>query len=284
MNLIALGDTATKIAEAFLQYPQYKVRTISSSQNTKTPHYKLSSFSTPEEYEERCPMQEIGFFLGNVEAETIFVTCGADYESACSLRILEQVTKGSSVKVLYIEPEVETLQDTAILLERSVRSVLQEYARSGVFSEIVLVSVPQARLVLGDVSILEYEQKLNELVASTIHMINVFRHSDPIYNSQLKHKDVSRISTIGMASLKNNEESLLYPLDNVKEKRYIYSISKDSLENDNKLMSKITEQVKNSAEKDKIKAGFEVYSSEYDDNYVYVVARTSFIQEQWEKA
>ena len=113
-------------------------------------------------------------------------------------------------------------------------------------------------------------------------MVNVFRHSDPVYNSQLKHKDVSRISTIGVASLENNEESLLYPLDNIREKSYIYSISKNSLENDNKLMSKISDQVKNSAEKDKIKAGFEVYSSEYDHNYVYVVARTSFIQEQQE--
>ena len=282
MNLIALGDTATKIAEAFLQYPQYKVRTISSSKSTKTPHYKLSNLSSPEEYEEKCPMQELNFFLGSVEAETIFITCGADYESACSLRILEHISRKSPIKVIYIEPEVGTLHDTAVLLERSVKSILQQYARSGVFKEIVMVSIPQARAVLGDVSILEYEQKLNELVASTIHMVNVFRHSDPVYNSQLKHKDVSRISTIGVASLENNEESLLYPLDNIREKSYIYSISKNSLENDNKLMSKISDQVKNSAEKDKIKAGFEVYSSEYDHNYVYVVARTSFIQEQQE--
>ena len=109
-------------------------------------------------------------------------------------------------------------------------------------------------------------------------MINVFEHSDPIYDSKFKGSDLARISTVGVTSIDADDENLFYPLEHIRQKKYIYSIAESMLEKDNTLMSKIMEKTKQSAENGKIKIGFNVYSSEYDSNYVYVVASASLAQ------
>jgi hypothetical protein len=65
---------------------------------------------------------------------------------------------------------------------------------------------------------------------------------------------------------------------------YYYGIPRKTLEEDGRLFRKITEQIKeksNKKENEHVqqRATFGIYQTEYEQNYNFVIASTSFIQE-----
>ena len=68
---------------------------------------------------------------------------------------------------------------------------------------------------------------------------------------------------------------MFFSLDNVKEMNYYYAINKNRLETDGSLMKKITENIK--MEND-LKVSYGIFATDYEDDYVYCVANSSFIQ------
>ena len=152
--------------------------------------------------------------------------------------------------------------------------VLQEYARSGLFERLFLVSNPQLEGVLGDVPILGYTDRLNDLIVSTFHMINVYNNNEPVVKNFSDFKEQTRISTIGISNLEN-EKKLFFLLDNIKEMKYYYAISRDKLETDGSLMKKITENIK--MEND-LKVSYGIFATDYEDDYVYCTTNSSLVQ------
>ena len=131
--------------------------------------------------------------------------------------------------------------------------------------------------VLGDVPIIGYYDKLNELISWVFHMLNVLKNSDPIMGSIGETKETSRISTLGTVDFESGEEKMFFSLDRVREKGYFYNIRKEDLASDGTLLKKITEQVKN-LETEDAKSSFAIYSSDYDQNYVFCMTHTPHIQ------
>ena len=152
--------------------------------------------------------------------------------------------------------------------------VLQEYARSGLFKRLFLFSNLQLENILGDVPIMGYNDKLNELIVSTIHMINVYNNIEPVVKNFSDFKEQTRISTIGISNLENDKK-LFFPLDSIREMRYYYAINRNKLETDGTLMRKITENVKKEVG---LNVSYGIYATDYADDYVYCVANASMIQ------
>ena len=75
--------------------------------------------------------------------------------------------------------------------------------------------------------------------------------------------------------MKNNQEKLFFPIDNVNEKCYIYAINKNRLETDGKLFAKLKEKIHNGSE---MISNVKIYSTDYDEDYAYVIASSSEIQ------
>ena len=113
---------------------------------------------------------------------------------------------------------------------------------------------------------------------STYHLVNVFEHSKAAFTTFSNRLEVARISTIGAASWKKNEENLFFELDIPREKRYYYAIPQNMLEEDATLMTKIQNQVKKGVEHDKMKATYGIYSTQYTEPYVYCESNSSLIQ------
>ena len=86
------------------------------------------------------------------------------------------------------------------------------------------------------------------------------------------------MSTLGLVNFNEGEEKLFFDLDSPREKRYYYAIPEEQLKTDGTLMKKITEQLKNSIQYDKMKVSYGVYSTGYDVPYVYCVANSSVVQ------
>ena len=155
--------------------------------------------------------------------------------------------------------------------------VLQEYARSGVFERLILINNDAVEGIIGQVPIIGYYEKLNELIVWVFHMLNVLKNSEPVMGKINKTKETSRITTIGTVDFESGEEKMFFSLDKMREKGYFYLLTKDDLTSDGNLLKKITEQVKN-LETEDARSSFAIYSSEYDQNFVFCMTHTPYIQ------
>jgi len=269
-TIIGLGSAGCNIADKFARYPQYGIYKLDADIYGQGCYF-LPEYNTPEEYE--AHIGDLTNVFGEISGDILFIVGGSGNVSGGALRALEQL-RHCSTNVLYIEPDIGLLSGARKLQERTTFYVLQEYARSGLFERLFLVSNPQLEKILGDVPIMGYNDKLNELLVSAIHMINVYNNIEPVVNNFSDFKEQTRISTIGISNLENDKK-LFFSLDNVREMRYYYAINRDKLETDGTLMRKITENVKNEAD---IDVSYGIYATDYADDYVYCVANASIIQ------
>ena len=277
-NIIGLGSAGCSIADAFRRYPEYSIRTIDSSdRGDSKEHYFIKKSVSHEQYEKNVPY--LGDFFAHISQndEVLFIIGGSGAISGASLAILEQINS-SKLNVLYIKPDISLLSEAGILRERLVYNVLQEYARSGKFERILLIDNQKLDETIGGAPVIGYYDELNKMIATTIHMINVFDHTESEIGTISAPLEVSRIITIGLMNIEDGEEKLFFPLTNTREKSYYYAINNDVLKQDKGLYKKITLQMKNKVEEENVKVTYGIYSTNYERNYCYVVGRSSMIQ------
>jgi len=272
--VIGLGGAGCRIADEFAKNPQYETYKIDEGVYTgilSRNSFSIAKQKTHQQYELQTP--DLGAFLGHLRGEVLFVLGGSGNISGCALRVLEQI-RHCKINVLYIEPDIELLIGDKKLQERATYYILQEFARSGLLERMYIVSNPQIEKILDNVPIIGYNDKLNELIISTFHMINVYHHIDSVADNFVQPDEIARISTIGISNLEN-EKKLFFSLDNIKEMVYYYAINKNKLETDGNLMKKITENIKMENE---VKVSYGIFATDYPDDYVYCTANSSFIQ------
>jgi hypothetical protein len=223
-------------------------------------------------------LPKIKTFFKGTKGETFFIIGGSGKISCASLRILEQI-KHLQISILYIKPDVALLSKVQRMRERLVFGVMQEYTRSAVFENMYIISNTDLDSVLGGAPIIGYYDKLNEVLVSTIHMINVFQNTKPVIGKIGKPKETHRILTIGLFDAEKNEEKMFFSLDNPRERCYIYSINEDRLKTDSDLFNKLKNQVK-SKSKENLNVTYAVYPTNYDYDLGYVIERTPHIQLQ----
>lgn len=278
MNIVGLGAAGCGIADALSQYPQYKIFKIDVDLEGER-CYNVPMFETAEEYENHDFPKLKTFFKG-MGGKTFFIVGGSGKVSCASLKILEKI-KNLPISIIYIKPDYGLLNKIQKMQDRVVCGVLQEYARSAVFDEICLVSNPSLDNILGGAPIIGYYDKLNEVFASTFHMINVFNNTKPVIGKIEKPKETHRILTIGIFDAEKNEEKMFFSLDNPREKCYIYSINENKLKTDSDFFGRLKVQVKSKASED-TSVAYAVYSTDYDYDLGYVIERTPHIQIQEE--
>tara|TARA_A100001515_G_scaffold29213_1_gene22650 strand:- start:653 stop:1492 length:840 start_codon:yes stop_codon:yes gene_type:complete len=271
--LIGLGNVGHRLTKSFSKHPQYKIITIDHEPSADI---CIPKQDHPEKYEENFP--DISEGLASVSGEILFIVSGSSIISGASLRILEQIHKKGSISVLYIHPDVETLSETRRLQASLVFGALQQYTRSGVFKQFYAIDNQQIDKILGGAPIMGYYDSLNEVIVATIHMINVFNHTEPVIGTLSAPKETCRISTFGILNPETGEESPFFSLDNVKEKRYYYAIPETELKTDKTLMNKIMTQVKDTPQEKDTKVSYGVFSTQYSDKYAYFISSTSEIQ------
>jgi hypothetical protein len=280
-TVVGLGQAGCKIAEIFMQYPQYKVLRIDVGIEGKR-CLSLKKYNNPEEYEQKCPPLKT-FFRG-VRGDVLFITsCGT--VSGVSLRILKELEqKKCKLHVMYIKPDRSLLSHASSLQENLVFNVFQEYARSAVFETLYLVKNEKIVDIIGDIPIRQYYDKINDFLASAVHMINVFKNSKSEINTFSPSVPTAKISTFGVVDFESGKERTFFDLQHTREKKYFYAIPEKKLQSDGTLMKKITEQVKNAIEHDKMRTSYGVYSTNYKDPYVYSISNSSFIQKNEKNA
>jgi len=227
-----------------------------------------------EDYEDRCPVfkKELSF---RAKECWVFVS-GAGKVSGATLRILEKI-KNKKINVVYLFPD--PLLATPIQLKRNkvAYNVLQQYARSGMLNALYLASNREMLSIVGEGPISSVYENANRTLASIVETIEYFNNEEPVLGSIAKPKEISKIRTFGMGSLEENEEKLIFPLDNIKETGYMYSINQEELGEQNDILSLITDRIALDKEKE-ILSSFAVFSSPHERSFYYSIKSTHFIQ------
>ena len=270
-TIIGLGKAGCNIARGFEKYPQYNVFKLDIPYSNEKNYYCLKPQENPENYEKNCP--DLTYFFKNVQGKTLFITTGASLLSSCSLTLLEQIKDRCNISILYIKPEQNELAGKQLIHENIIFNVFQEYTRSGVFDEMIIVSNHIIENVMGGLAVFEYYDKINEMITSTIHMINIFENSKSIINTFSFPHEIARICTLGIVNPDSSGENLFYNLDAVRESRYYYAVPSTTLKTDKTLLKKVRDKISSKAG-----ASYGVYSTKYDHEYIYVFSRSSQIQ------
>ena len=180
-SLLGIGTAGSNVVEQLSVFDVYQSYQI-SNELKKTSKYKfaLPLHEGPEEYE-NMEMSKLHKWLGKIEKSCTIFLCGASDSAGIALRALEHLhKKGVSMDLVYFTPEIEVLSETKVLHERSVRGVLQNFARSGLFGKICMVSNLQLELLAGSTNVFDYYNQLNHVFTSTYYMMDVFRNTKPI--------------------------------------------------------------------------------------------------------
>jgi len=273
-TIVGLGNAGCNIVDVFAKYPQYLTYKLDVGLKRTKTTFPLKHYEKIEDYEEKMP--SLKTFFKDAGGEILFVLAGAGKVSSASLSILQYLKK-YKINILYIRPELSLLNETQAQLERLTYNVFQEYARSGLFHRMFIVSNEEIENVLGGVSVKQYFKKINEMIVSTIHMINVFRNNKSIVDTFCQMPVGARISTFGISSLEKKEDYAFFSLDNVSDIVYYYAYNKDKLETDSSLMKDI-KKVINDQKRNGIRVTYGIFETDYEQDYIYCLNHSSVIQ------
>jgi hypothetical protein len=271
MNILGIGKIGSAIAEKFKSYPQYSVFKISSDLKTEKNNFFLEEYSNPEQYDNNPINPNF-----NINDELDVILCGEELMCASTLRILENY-KSCSIRIFYIKPSSKFLAETQKMTDKVVYNVLQEYTRSKKLESFFILEYDTLVKTIGKVPLTKVKDELYTYICSTIHMINFLDNNEPVMSNYQDTPVTYCINTIGIMDFKTSEENKFFLLDNVREKRYYYCINDKQLNTDGELFDTINNQIDSKIEEN-CNIMFGVYSSNYNENYCYVVYKSPYIQ------
>lgn len=276
ISVVGLGNAASAIAKCFEEAPNYNVYVMNDKVKRNSKYqFKLKSFENPEEYEKNIP--NIGKFLKDSDEHIQFIIVGSSYSSNYSLGILEQL-RGKRIDVIYIKPDVELLTGIPKLVENVVFGVIQEYARSGHFNSLTLLSNLKLEEAIHNIPVKDYYNVLNRSIYSTVHYINFFEHNEPEIGVVAKPSDICRIRSVGILEMKTLEENWLFELDVERELCYYMCINEKRLKEEGGLHRKIVNLLKKKPRNAFRKISYAIYETPLEKDFGFVVAHTNTTQ------
>ena len=277
ISIVGIGNAASAIAEKFESVPQYDVYKISSGVEENTSrNYKLGVYDTPEEYERNVP--DLKSFFADIKDRVQVFVVGSSMSSICSLGILEQI-KDRDVDVFYIKPDIELLTGSPRLVENATHGIFQEYARSGLFRSLTILSNENIERVLENVNLKNYYDILNDTIFSCVHYLNYFEHTEPHVGNVSKPHEINRIRSVSILNMKKLEENWLFDLDAHRELCYYMCINEERLEKEIGLHKKLVDILKTKPRNAFRKISYAIYETHLPD-FGFCVAHTNAIQQQ----
>ena len=278
-KILGLGSFGCAVAEQLTMYPEYRVYKI-DSEISERGSLSIGSWENMQEYEDNLDTQEVSIYLRSIkpEDEIIVIVEGGDPVSGALLSILQTI-RDAKISVLYVCPDRDISSKIQKRDDKICFNVLQEYARSGAIEKVFLLSKAAVEVLVGDVPIQEYENKMSYFIAYVLAMINFFNHTEAVVENKLSTKNSCRIVTMGVHSLEEKAQvNLLFPLTEITDVHFYYGLPAEMIESDGTGMKKIKHQVTDYKTNETMSVGFSVYPITLENPFVACLAYSSEIQ------
>ena len=268
MLIIGLGEAGCNVAKHFKQHEQYHVECLDEGSGIKKQ-------KTAEQYDSidyRPRKKAI-----KSASEGLLIVCGSGKVAGASLRVLEGL-KHVKMTIVYLVPDLEYSSKEEQLRHRVHFNVLQEYTRSGMVSDMILLDNKILIDIVGHGTIYDYYSKVNHYIYSALHTLNYCNNVKAEFGNVHVPKEISCISTIGYGLLEKNEEKMFFKLDNITETGYIININEEELANDISILPNVKAMAKDNKSLER-ETSFAIWSTEETESYYYTKHYTHFIQE-----
>jgi len=251
----------------------YRPWALEIYESIKDNDYEVLIISSKKEYDEqKIVLKQRGL---KSHSEAALFVCGSGKIAGSSLRVLEALESWETT-IFYIVPDLEFASREEKRRHRAHFGILQEYARSGKVKEMVILSNEKIISIVGCGTALNYYEKVNFFIYSTIQSIMYCRHVKPEFGNIKERREISRISTIGLGTL-DKEEQTLFPLANVTESMFLMNIEEEDLNSDVDIIPNC-QQIVRKAKLENRDASFAIWKSS-EANHFYSLHYTHFIQE-----
>ena len=279
-SIIGIGQAGCAITTLFSNFPEhynkfYRIDTEEQVKKENCIDIHLVRQPKPEDYEKVSNLKK---HFKKLNSDVLFIVAGGGNVSLSSLAILEQIKDKTNISVLYIRPDIEFLGAEGKLKEKTTFNIFQEYARSGLFKRLYIVSNIEIEKAMGGVSIISYYEKINETILSTFHMMNVFQKMKPVTSTFSDLPIGTRISTIGLIDVDSKEEKMFFNLDLPTDSVYYFAYNEVALKEDVKLLNHIKNMIRNKVEIGVARVSYGIYATSYDREFIIVANHTSFLQ------
>jgi len=269
MNVVGLGNCGCNIAEKFIQYPQYKIQLFDSNKE------RSNCIHIPEESSHETYENSFIWEKPNIpHNETVFICSSSGMITGCSLKLLEHY-KHTQVRIVLVLSEEKEATEQYALQHKLIFNALQDYARSGMFKDIILISNEELESSILDLTFLNRFDKMNDVISYSLHMLNVFENTAPVAETKYVGKDHCRILSLGTYNYKKDEEKMYFSLDKVIESVYYVSIPERTLQTDTELV-----KIMKNNFKDKNNAAYRIFANQHEQDYGFIVKKTFFHQGQ----
>lgn len=277
-KILGIGVAGCNVVEQLSKYPVYEAYYISNEfKKTSKFKYSLPEASGPEEYEQ-LDTSKLHRWINKIQDFCTIFLCGASDSTGITLRALQKMHEnGVKMEIVYFVPEVEVLSEEKMLHQRASMGILQNFARSGLFEKICLVSNIKLEEYAGSTNVFDYYDQINHVFTGAYYMLDVFKNTRPVTSTFKRPKDSCRITTIGFGSTAG-EEKLFFPLDSVAEMVYYYGINEGKLRTEENLFRTIANNIKSKITEER-KVSFGIYPTQYEDDYIYVESYSPKIQQ-----
>jgi hypothetical protein len=272
-TIICLGAKACDVGEAFENNPQYQVKLIDKDIEGDN-CFSIVKQKTPEEYEKNTPNMSV--FLSDISEEILFILSGESEVANCSLKILQQI-KDKKINIVYLFPQLEFLTNKQVLQERMIRNVLQEYTRSGLFQNIILLDCSLIENIMGETSIKDFDSQFS---VTTMTLLNTFMDAksiEPEIDKSHTPKEISKILTFAYYDHVNNNEKSVYNMGLIDDKIYHFYFTEETLNGNSKMLREIKEKLKNKAV-DNTKVSYTIRGTSGESDFCFVTYYSKAIQ------
>lgn len=278
-KVIGLGKMGCAIAEEMTVYPEYRIYKIDTEIQERG-SLSIGTAAAMDDYESAVDQDEVAVYLRSIQSvdEVLLIVEGGDPISGATLKILETI-KDASIHVLYVCPDRQMISDTQKRDDKIAFNILQQYARSGVFEQIILVNRTTVEHLVGEVPIDQYEKSVSYFIAYVTAMINYFNHTTPILSTKISPAAICRLVTFGSSDLSppNRDINFLFPLSEVSDVHFFYGVPKADMSGDASLITRIKDHVK-SYKNEQVSASFSVYETTLENLIVLCAAYSHAIQ------
>jgi hypothetical protein len=281
-SIIGLGKKGCLLARQFQEYPQYRVFLVDTGL-TGVANLAIPAQDGMDAYEKAFPVPEASIYFRSLHPgdEVTLIVEGGDPLSGCSLSLMN-IIKECNLRIIYLVPDRQTNSAIQKRDDKIAFNILQEYARSGLIQEFCIIDLSVVDELIGDVPVGSYQNSLFYFMSYVLATLDFFVHHEPVLTTQTRVPLGARITTIGVASLEEDQIKRvrwLYPLKDILNSHFIYGIPQQLLNEDATLMNKIKDHVKLEISTLSTSGGYSVFESNQAETMIFSLASSATIQE-----
>ena len=274
MEVIGIGNAGREICKLF----KHKGYNTYSIDNHGDASIKFPKVKTIEEAEK--VQIDLTGLKNNVKSDEILcIMAGSGLITGACLKILENF-KDKQINFLYIQPDTSFMNNSGRVRERVIRNVLQEFARSGLFNKIWMVSNKSISNLLSDISIDNYFEKINEKILDIWHQMRYYSKATPLMGNMEEPQEQNRIATFGLYNLSDEAEQEFYELDKVREKHFYFIFSEETLKETGNVLDLVSRKLEKARDGEFQEVSYGFFSSRYSVDKVYIMYYTNHIQSE----